>query len=417
MAADPSAHSGLPGWLLIVGLLNALGPLCIDLYLPAFPAIQHELGDGRHTVELTLSAYFIGLTLGQLLYGPASDRLGRKPPLIFGLALFVLACLGAAGAQSLAALAFWRFIQGLGICATTVIPNAIVGDRTDERGSARAFSLLTLVWGAAPILAPLLGGLILQHGPWQMLFLLLGAVGLGSLLLVGFGLPETHQPGPQAAAHGWHHSLGLYMLLLRDRTFMANSLSAAGMAGCMFAYVAGSPFVLMTLHGVGTSQFGWYFGVNALGLIAVSQLNARLLRRHAPQRLLRLGLSLCVAGCVILVALTSTHTASLPILALNLFFIISSIALVMPNVTAAALASQTQHLGTASALMGGLIYSLATLSGAMVGLGRAYQANALPLACTLLLCAGVAWAAQGLLRPGRVNPRGQATSGLSKKPR
>lgn len=407
MTAASTAARSLPNWLLIIGLLYALGPLSIDLYLPAFPSIQRELGDGHLTVELSLSAYFVGLTLGQLLYGPTSDHLGRKPPLMFGLGLFVLACLGAASAQSMATLTAWRFVQGPGACACTVIPNAIVGDRYDERGAARAFSLLTLVWGVAPILGPLAGGLAMQHSRWPTLFLVLAAVGLGCLLLVGIGLSETCRPAPVAIVPGWRHSLGQYRALLCDRDFMGHCLSAASMAGCMFAYVAGSPFVLMDLHGVTTAHFGWYFGANALGLIAVSQLNALLLRHYAAQHLLRLGLGLCAVGAASLVILTGTRSAGLPLLAACLFFFVSSTALVMPNATAAALVSQSQRRGTAAALMGSLMYGLATFSGALVGLGRAaYPTSALPLACTLLLCTCFACAAQGLLLTGRVNPRG-----------
>jgi DHA1 family bicyclomycin/chloramphenicol resistance-like MFS transporter len=381
-------HRRLSGWILLMGALTAIGPLSIDMYLPAFPAIAHEFSAlGR--VELTLASFFTGLALGQLFYGPVSDRFGRKPPLYAGLALYVAGSLGAAGAGSVEALVAWRFLQGLGGCAGMVIARAVVRDRCTPAEAAQAFSLLMLVMGLAPILAPLAGSYLLQLGGWRALFLVLASFGAGCLLLVRGGLGETlRQPLPRLEAG---RVLRAYGGLLRDPHFRGHVLASGLAFSGMFAYIAGSPFVLMQLFGLDAHRYGWVFGANALGLIAASQLNARLLRRGRldMRQLLRRGLASAALAGLALFALALADRLPLPVLLCGLFLYLASLGFISPNASASALAGQGHQAGTASALMGALQFLLATMAGVAMGLW--HDGTALPLATALALFGGAGW--------------------------
>ncbi len=381
-----SSSSRLPGWIILMGALTAIAPLSIDMYLPSFPAIATELSAlGR--VELTLAAFFIGVALGQLFYGPVSDRFGRKPPLYFGLALFALASTGAALAQSIEALILWRFLQGLGGCAGMVIARAVVRDRCEPQEAAKAFSLLMLVMGLAPILAPLLGSFLLKVASWRALFAVLAAFSLLCLFAIWKTLQESHDT---RTAHPLRLGLVLrdYASLLQHRPFMAYTLASGLAFSGMFAYIAGSPFVLMQLHGLSPQQYGWMFGANAFGLIAASQINMRLLRQHDMTRLLQAGLIIAASAGLLLLTLTALHLLTLPLLLAGLFVFTSSMGLIAPNGGAAALADQGAKAGTASALMGALQFTLATLTGASMSLW--HDGTILPLVSVMAFCGVVA---------------------------
>lgn len=383
----PTRH--LPGWIILMGALTAIGPLSIDMYLPAFPAIARDFAaTGR--VELTLASFFTGLALGQLFYGPLSDRFGRKPPLYAGLALYCAASAGAAFADGIVPLVAWRFLQGLGGCAGMVIARAVVRDRCAPTAAAQAFSLLMLVMGLAPILAPLLGGIIVTAAGWRALFLILAGFGTLCLLLVWRGLSESiGQRLPRLEAG---KVLRAYGGLLRDPAFVRHVLASGLAFSGMFAYIAGSPFVLMQLHGLSARTYGWVFGANALGLIAASQLNARLLRqgRLDMQTLLRRGLAVAAVAGLVLAILALAGALPLPLLLAGLFCYIASLGFISPNASANALAGHGHQAGTASALMGALQFLLATLAGATMSLW--HDGSVLPLACVLALCgAGAGW--------------------------
>lgn len=382
-----TAHRYLPGWIILMGALTAIGPLSIDMYLPAFPAIATEFtATGR--IELTLASFFTGLALGQLFYGPISDRFGRKPPLYFGLTLFVIASVGAALSTDIQALIGWRFMQGLGGCAGMVISRAVVRDRCTPPEAARAFSLLMLVMGLAPILAPLLGGIIVITTGWRAIFILLALFASGCLLAIWQRLNESHETQPT-------HPLQLgkvlqdYAHLFRDRTFMSYTLTSSLAFTGMFAYIAGSPYVLMQLHHIQPQYYGWVFGSNAVGLITASQLNARLLRRHDMSVLLRWGVTAAAITGVFLAGMAALDTLPLPLLLAGLFVFISSLGFISPNASAAALAHQGRKAGTASALMGALQFVLATLAGTLMSLW--HDGSALPLAAVMGICGAGAW--------------------------
>jgi DHA1 family bicyclomycin/chloramphenicol resistance-like MFS transporter len=377
-------------WLVLLGGLTAIGPLATDMYLPAFPDLARALAAPPGAVQYSLASYFIGMAIGQLFYGPVSDRFGRRPPLLAGLAIFSAASLACALTDDVAVLVAWRFLQAIGGCASVVIARAVVRDRCAARESARAFSLLILVFGLAPILAPLLGGWLATALGWRAIFVLLGLYGLACLLAVYRLLPETHAT---------HHEpplqlgrvLGDYARLLASRSLLGYSLvSGLAFAG-MFAYIAGSPFVLIELHAIPARQFGWYFGLNALGFIVMSQINARLLKTQALSLLLRRAVWVPALAGLVLAGLGLAGVASLPLLLAGFFLYVASLGFIGPNAMAAALATHGQRAGTASALMGALQFTLATLAGALVGLG--HDGTALPLLLIMAACGLGAWLA------------------------
>src|SRR5439155_20231942 len=320
---------------LVLGALSAFGPLSIDMYLPGFAAISRDLEASQAQVQFTLAVFFGGLGLGQAFYGPISDRYGRRRPLCFGVTLFVLAGAACALARSIEGLMAWRFVQSIGGCAGIVIARAVVRDRFDERESARVFSLLMLVMGLAPILAPLIGGQILVLFGWRAIFWTLAGFGLACLTAVVLVLGES-LPSERRTAGGLSDALRVYARLLSDRAFIRFNLSGALAIAGMFAYIFGSPFVFMQVHGVRPDRYGWLFGLNALGLIGASQLNRLALGRVAGAGILSRALYVTAAAGVALLIAAWTGAGGLPALLLPLFVYIASLGFVLPNVTAAA---------------------------------------------------------------------------------
>jgi DHA1 family bicyclomycin/chloramphenicol resistance-like MFS transporter len=377
-------------WLLLLGALTAIGPLATDMYLPAFPVMVAELGLRPGSIQFSLASYFIGMAIGQLFYGPVSDRFGRRPPLLLGLAIFSVASLACALSDGDEALVIWRFLQAVGGCAGVVIARAVVRDRCTAREAARAFSLLILVFGLAPILAPLLGGWVVTALGWRAIFVLLAAYGVVCLLAVYFLLPETHDTRHEPPLR-LGRVLADYGRLLASRSLLGYSLvSGLAFAG-MFAYIAGSPFVLIELNGIDPRHFGWVFGLNALGFVILSQLNARLLKATPLTTLLRRAVWVPAGVGVGLALLGLAGWVPLPVLLLGFFLYVASLGFIGPNATAAALATHGQRAGTASALMGALQFALATLAGALVGLW--HDGTALPLLLIMGVCGIGAWLA------------------------
>ena len=381
----------MPGWLVLMGLLIAIAPLSIDLYLPAFPAIEAALGPSGGQAEYTLASFFIGIAFGQLVYGPLSDRFGRKPPLYFGLALYVVASVGCALADSLAGLAAWRLLQALGGCAGIVIARAVVRDRCHAQEAARAFSMLILVMGLAPILAPVLGGWLNAWLGWRALFWSLVGFGLICLALVHLTMAETRDTR-QSAPLTPRRVLADYRALLGTRRFMAHGLTGGLASAGMFAYIAGSPHVLIELYGIPAEHFGWVFGLNAVGFVLASQLNARWLRQVPLATLLRRALRLTALTSLALLALAIQGALPLLWLLAGLFLFMASLGMVNPNANAAALAHHGHLAGTASALLGTLQFGGAALTGA--GLGLWGEGGVAALASVMATCGLGAWAVQ-----------------------
>ncbi|SEJ65321.1 MFS transporter, DHA1 family, bicyclomycin/chloramphenicol resistance protein [Pseudomonas linyingensis] len=371
--------------LLLLGTLTAIAPMSTDMYLPAFPAIQTALELAPGEVELSFSAYFVGMLLGMLCYGPISDRFGRKPPLLFGLSLYTLASLLLAGSDSLTELIGWRFVQGLGGCAGAVLAVAIVRDRCTPQQAGRVMSLITLVMGVAPVFAPLAGGLVLELWGWHAIFVALA--GFGVCCLLGLLTVLDESLAQRSASLALRPVLAGYGQLLRDRRFIGYSLSQACTTGAMFAYIVGSPFVLIDLHGVSPQRFGLFFGINAIGLVLASQLVRLLLRRHSPLQLLpRLLWAPLLAGSL-LVLNQLIGVSGLWLILPAFFVLVSSVGLVGPNATALAMAEQGARAGQASALHVSLTFGMGMLAGLLVS--RLHDGSLLPLAL-VVFCFNVA---------------------------
>ncbi len=289
MTADHSRLARLR-FVTILGLLSAFGPFSIDLYLPALPELTSELGASPSVGQLTLTASIAGLALGQLAWGPLSDRFGRRPPLLVGLAAYVLLSLACAAAPTIWALIGLRLLQGLAGAAGLVIARAIVRDEHEGVAAARLYSVLMIITGAAPIVAPVVGGQLLRVTDWRGLFVALAAVTSVVLVAATLGLRET-LPRARRNTKGLRETGATFVLVSRDRRFVIYALTLGFAFAEMFSYIAGSPFVLEGIHGLSPQEFAFVFAMNAIGLMAVSQLNRALVGRVGLRRLLGLGVA------------------------------------------------------------------------------------------------------------------------------
>ena len=368
--------------ILILGALSAFGPLAIDFYLPGFPAMATAFATDETQIQLTLAVYFLGLSIGQLIYGPIADRYGRRIPLLVGVGLFTLASLACALAPSLEWLIGARFVQALGGCAGMVLSRAIVSDKCDAVGAAKVFSQLMLVMGLAPILAPMLGGLLVNLYGWQSIFIVLTVFSALAALAVALGLPESLPDNvPRQPLSG---ALRQYGRLLKDREFLGHALTGGiAMAG-MFAYIAGSPFVFIKLYDVPAEHYGWLFGSNAAGFILVAQINARLLANRGPAFLLARTIWIYLAAGVVLLGVSALHTQQLWPLLIPLFVCIASLGCIIPNASACAMSGQGARAGSASAMLGCLQFSVAAGAASLVGV--LHNGTAMPMAMVITLC-------------------------------
>jgi DHA1 family bicyclomycin/chloramphenicol resistance-like MFS transporter len=346
------------------------------MYLPALPAIARDLAASESVVQLTLTACLIGLALGQIVAGPLSDSLGRRKPLLIGVAGYVVVSLLCAIAPSAWLLVVLRLIQGLTGAAGIVVARAIVRDLYSGSAAARYFSRLILVMGLAPILAPVLGAQVLRISSWRGIFLVLTIV--TALLWVGaaLALPET-LPAARRSAASLAGTLNIFGQLIRDTPFVGYAVAAGLAFGAMFAYIAGSPFVLQGIFHVSPQTFSLIFGMNALGFVVASQINGSLVSRIRPARLLTGGL---IANATAGLALLFVVVSGLGLLAvlLPLFLLASSVGFIVPNATALALSRRPDAAGTASALLGVIQSGVAAFGAPIVGI--AGTGTALPMA-------------------------------------
>lgn len=387
-APVPGEPQSLTRLELLLGGLTALGPLSIDLYLPALPAIGAEFTVDTAAVELSLSAFFAGFAIGQLVAGPIVDRLGRVGPLQVALTIYVLASLGCALAPSNDLLIACRFLQALGGATAVVVPRAIVRDLRSGAAAVHMLSRLMLVMGVAPIVAPLLGGWVLHAFGWRAIFVLLA--GFGALALVASTLAlrsRAAPPGPQ----GPLRMAAQIAALAREPDFRTYALCGAFTSAGMFAYISGSSFVFIEVHHVDPRHYGWFFGANALGLIAASQLNRLLVGRFSSEQVLRGATGLATAAALTVLAVVWTDTGGLWGVAGALFVFVSTLGVVAPNATAMALERHGERAGLASAVLGSLQFVIAaTASWAVSAL---HDDTAAPMAaviagasCLALLC-------------------------------
>lgn len=385
-----------PGGLLaVLALLAAFGPLSIDMYLPALPVIGAELGGGMEGAQLTLAAFFLGMAAGQLVHGPLADRYGRRRPLFAALVLYILASVLCALAWDMGWLIALRLMQALGGCAGMVISRAVVRDLSDRMDPVRMMARLMLIMGVAPMVAPLLGGWVAALLGWRAIFGVLALVGLAALLLCWRFLPETLPPERRRRVT-LGQVLGDFGALLRHRGFMAPALASGSAIAGMFAYIAGSPFVFIELHGVAPENFGWFFGGAAAGLMGFGQLSGPLAQRFG--RPVVYGLALTGLGLAGLagVGFAAMGLGFWPLYA-GLLAYMAMLGMVLPLGTVIAITPFPHMAGTASALLGTLQFSLGAVAGLMLAV--LHDGSALPMAVVIAgagLLGLTAWRALGV---------------------
>jgi MFS transporter, DHA1 family, multidrug resistance protein len=379
-ATEHAGDTAKARWLhvLILGGLSALGPLSTDMYLPALPALSHELGASMSLTQLTLSAGILGLSLGQVIAGPSSDALGRRRPLLIGVAVFALASLLCIVAPSIVALTLLRFVQGVAGAAGIAIALAIVSDLYAGAAQARVLSLLLLVSGLAPIVAPILGSQLLRFTSWRGIFVALALIGVGLALAVAFGLGETLPIGRRAGG-GIVASGRAFRDLLTSRRFIGYALSSGFAFAAGIIYISVSPFILQSIYGVSPQRLGILFGINALALVIMAQIGGKLVGRVSSQTLLIWGLAGSAVGGAALLVIVLSGIGLFGILP-ALFVIVASLGLIAPNAATLAL-SGTRTAGSAAGLLGVLQFSIGAVAAPLVGIGG--TSTAVPMAAAI----------------------------------
>lgn len=365
-----ATHRGSYLIVLILGALSTISPFSIDMYLPAFPQIAEALNTSVARVALSLSSYFVGLSVGQIFYGPLLDRFGRKRPLYFGLGLYLLTSIACLQTQTVESLIALRFLQALGGCAAQVAAMAMVRDFFPVEEGAKVFSLLMLILGVSPLLAPSVGGLVTTWWGWHSVFIILAAIVLLILLAVIFLLPEGHKPDPRVSLKPWPIALG-FVEILKNPQFYTYAFSGAFAFAGLFVYVASSPIIFMDLFHLSAKAYGGVFAMLSVGFIGGSQVNLFLTRRYRSEVIYHRAL--CAQALVALIFIVGTLTVGYGLYTtVGLFFLyLLVLGLGNPNGAALALAPFESNAGRASALLGFLQIGLGALASAAVGLFEA----------------------------------------------
>ncbi|WP_367138567.1 multidrug effflux MFS transporter [Saccharothrix sp. HUAS TT1] len=371
--------SGNVGLIIILGALTALGPLSNDAYLPSWPQLAADLSATPSAVQLSLTACLVGLGVGQMIAGPLSDRFGRRGPLLVGLLLYTVTSVLCAFAPSIWLLIVLRLLQGFGGATGIVIAAAIVRDRHVGAAAAKYFSMLLLVTGLAPVLAPVIGGQLLRFTTWPGIFIALAAAGGLMVVAVALGLRETLPPERRDAG-GLKSILPTFGRLLSDRVFVGYGLACGFGFGAMFAYIAGSPFVLQEIHGLSPQAYSAVFAVNAFGLVIAAQVSGRIVHRVNPRALLGAGVAASAAGGLVVLAAVLADLGLVALL-IGLFVVVASVGLIMPNSMALALNDHGAVAGSAAALIGLVQHLLGAVAAPFAGVAGAV--NALPMAVTI----------------------------------
>lgn len=369
---------------LVLGLLCAIGPFAIDMYLPAMPSMARALGASAGDIQATLTTFFVGLAFGQLLFGPVSDAIGRKPPIFLGLGLFIVASAVCATTSDVAVLIPARLAQGLGASVGFVVSTAVIRDRYTGAEYARLFALCILVLGVSPVLAPLAGSLILQSGSWRWIFWAAAAIAAFAVLLVAAVLPETHHPEHRATG-GPLAAFRTYIGILGDRRFMVIALANAMAWGAFFSYLAGSSFVLIDNYGLSPMGFSLVFAMNAIGLVGGSQVAPNLMRKLGPARLILVGSGVLAAAAVILLLAHLTGLAALVVVLAALFVGFTAMSQISTPAMALALADYGKAAGAAAAVLGSLqIAAGALFSGLLAAFA---DGTPRPMIVSIAVCA------------------------------
>jgi len=369
--------------ILILGFLAAIGPFSMDMYLPAFPAIAADLHAEISNVAYSLTSYFIGISIGQILYGPMIDRFGRKRPLIIGLILYLLTSLGCALSPTVNWLIGLRFLLALGGCAGMVASRAVVRDLFPPDQIARVFSTLLLIMGVAPIVAPTIGGYVVAELGWRAVFFLL--TGISSLMIISVlkWLPESKEPDPSISLKpgGIFRD---YKEVFKVPQFIIYTFAGAIASAGMFAYISGSPFVFMELFDVSEKQYGWIFGTNAFGIIASSQVNRFWLKYQTSEKIVaRVVTMITVFGMSLFIG-TALGIITKELTFIFVFLFLCCLGFTYPNTTALALSPFTKYAGSASAMLGFIQMVCGAVASALVG--YFHNGTALPMTVIMGLC-------------------------------
>lgn len=381
--------------ILILGSLTALGPFSIDMYLPGFPAIAKDLHTTVERVGLSLSSYFIGISAGQLLYGPLLDRFGRKKPLYIGLLLYIAATLGCIVAGSLNSLILLRFVQAVGSCAAAVTAVAMVRDLFPVQENAKVFALLMLVVGASPMIAPTVGGYVTNAFGWHSVFTILCVLGVIILITVFLWLPESFQPDTTLSLKPGPILSG-FIAVLREPQFYTYALTGAVAFSGLFVYVSGSPKVFMDIYGTSDKTYGWIFAFLSVGFIGSSQVNTLLLKKFRSQQIVLAALVAQSVIGVLFVVAAGNGWLQLPATIGLLFLFLCCLGLVNPNTAALTLAPFAKNAGSASALMGALQMGIGALASVGISL---FKVHAIWPMATIMAVSAVL--ALGILVTGR----------------
>ena len=373
-----------PRWLpILLGFLQAVGPMSIDMYLPAFPAIERSFHAAPGAAQVTLATWILGLSVGQLALGALADRFGRRAPLLLGTAVYALASAGCALAPSIAWLATWRFVAAIGASASMIVPRAMVRDLADGHEAARLMAQLILILGAAPILAPSLGGLVLQFGDWRDIFWIMAAYGTTGLLISTVKLPDTLKPQNRVALHP-ASMLRRYRIILGERIFVTHAMVLSFVCFSLFAYLGGMPTVFIEHFHLTPGQFAIVFGAVAATYILCSQLNVHLTRRLGLDRSLHVTTTAYLALTAVLVALALSHRSTPLAMGALLALAQGLTGFIGPTATVGALTRHAAHAGSASAVLGTMQFLIGSSSGFLI----AWITDGSPLPMVGLMFAG-----------------------------
>lgn len=397
--SPPETLSTPWGLVVLLGALTAMGPLAIDMYLPSLPTIGADLRASSSATQSTVAAFLAGMAIGQVVYGPASDRLGRRGPVLVGVGIFIVASVACALAPSVEWLLAGRFVQALGACAGAVVSRAVVRDRFDHTETARMLSLMMLIMGLAPILAPLLGSLFLLFGGWELNFWFMAAFGAAVGLAAFTRLKESRSEATALQASR-ENPFQAYLALLRQRRLLGYALAGALNGATLFTYISGSPGLLMGTYGISAQVFPWLFGLNALGVIGSGQINRLILRRLTPDQVLARASLVALAFATLLALAAATGIGERWTVLPLLFLLLSSYGFMQGNTMAGALSVDPTRAGSTSALLGAASFAAGALAAAVSGAFD--DASARPMAFTMLVAlAGSTVALRVLALPKR----------------
>lgn len=363
--ATPSEYR--TSWIILLAVLTAVAPLSTDMYLPALPQMAEDYGVSTLMVSSSLPAYFLGLAIGQLIYGPISDRIGRRKPLIFGLCLHIVASILCIYAYDLFSLFTVRVLQALGSCVGLVLARAAIRDVLDTTSAAKAFASMMIVMGVAPVIVPTMGAWLLLFFNWHAIFITLALLGVVSLIWVIIAFKETLAPERRLKLT-FAKSLSLYLNIIQDRNFTYPMFAGCFSFGVLFCYINAASAVLMDYYHFEEQQFAYAFGINAIGTIFLSAMNHKLEKKYNVIQRLKIGGGIQATGATLIIIACLIGLSGLPVLLLGLFLAVAGIGLTAPNSIALAMSKQGRQAGTASALMGSLQFGFGLLSGILLNL-------------------------------------------------